>query len=134
MSQLRCGPSDLRPAPLWVRVAAWIVRVLPLGRYRVMRVLPRSSAPFRMCLPKFRGGYSFRCDLNDAISREVCFTGQYEPQETMLMQALLSPGMTFVDVGANWGYHTLLAAALVQSGGRIVSLEPDPRVVAVLSE
>jgi len=49
------------------------------------------------------------------------------------MEALLRPGMVFVDVGANWGYHTLLAAALVKAGGRVLSLEPDPRLFACLT-
>jgi FkbM family methyltransferase len=80
------------------------------------------------------GGYSFRCDLRDAIAREVCFTGRYEPQETALVRAFLQPGMTFVDVGANWGYFTLLAAHLVGPEGRVLSLEPDPRLFRTLQE
>jgi len=40
--------------------------------------------------------------------------------------------MTFVDVGANWGYFTLLAATSVGPGGRLVSLEPDPRLFPIL--
>ncbi len=80
------------------------------------------------------GGLSFLCDLKDSIAREVCFTGRYEPQDTALIQALLGPGMTFVDVGANWGYYTLLAAHLVGTHGRVVSFEPDPRLFPVLME
>jgi FkbM family methyltransferase len=74
----------------------------------------------------------FECDLRDTIAREACYTGQYEPQETLLLRELLSPGVCFVDVGANWGYHTLLAAHLVGTGGRVISLEPDPRLFPVL--
>jgi FkbM family methyltransferase len=80
------------------------------------------------------GGFLFHCDLRDAISREVCFTGRYEPQETALLQAVLGPGMTFVDVGAHWGYHTLLAAFRVGPLGRVLSLEPDSRCFAVLRD
>jgi FkbM family methyltransferase len=80
------------------------------------------------------GGYSFECNLQDSISREVCFTGRYEPQETALIQAILRPGMTFVDVGANWGYFTLLAASLVGKAGRVVSVEPHPKLFAILHE
>jgi FkbM family methyltransferase len=42
--------------------------------------------------------------------------------------------MTFLDVGANWGYFTLLAAHLVQAEGRVVSLEPDPRLFSILQK
>jgi FkbM family methyltransferase len=77
-------------------------------------------------MPTDLGGLAFRCDLRDAIMREVCFTGRYEPQETALLQSVLRKGMTFVDVGANWGYFTLVAAHLVGSSGRVVSIEADP--------
>jgi FkbM family methyltransferase len=59
--------------------------------------------------------------------REVCFTGRYEPQETAVLRHLLRPGMTVVDVGANWGYFTLIGAHLVGSTGRVLSVETDPR-------
>jgi FkbM family methyltransferase len=87
-----------------------------------------------MSMPKDFGGYSFRCDLRDAIAREVCFTGQYGPQETAVVKAILSAGMTFVDVGANWGYFTLLGANAVGGSGRVVSLEPHPVLFDVLQE
>jgi FkbM family methyltransferase len=124
-------PPELPAAPLWVRATARVVRGLPLGRYRLLHALPQTAAPFWAWLPV--EGYRFRCDLRDSISREVCFTGQYEPQETALIRALLAPGMTFVDVGANWGYHSLVAARLVGPGGRVVCLEPEPRLFEVLA-
>lgn len=36
--------------------------------------------------------------------------------------------MTFVDVGANWGLFTLVARGLVGHTGRVLALEPDPRL------
>jgi FkbM family methyltransferase len=77
-------------------------------------------------------GVRFVCDLRDSTAREAYFTARYEPQETALVRAILRPGGTFVDVGANWGYFTLLAAGLVGSAGRVVSVEPDPRLFALL--
>ncbi len=85
-----------------------------------------------MRMPAEIGGYEFICNLRDTISREVCFTGRYEPQETAMVRSILREGMTFVDVGANWGYFTLMAAGIVGPRGRVVSLEPDPRLFAVL--
>ena len=38
----------------------------------------------------------------------------------------------FVDIGANHGYFTLLAASLVGPSGRVVAFEPNPRVFAQL--
>jgi FkbM family methyltransferase len=129
------NPSSLPAAPCWVEIAAKCIRWLPVGRYRLSHWLGRCPPQaFLTRLPQRLGGASFRCNLRDAIAREVCFTGIYEPQETALVQALLRPGMTFLDVGANWGYFTLLAAHLVGISGRVVSLEPDPRLFPTLQE
>jgi FkbM family methyltransferase len=118
-----------------VRLTAKIIRHLPAGRYKAMqRLCRRPPSAFLMYMPEEVGGYSFHCDLRDTISREVCFTGCYEPQETALVRSILRPGMSFVDVGANWGYYTLLAASLVGSKGRVLSVEPDPRLFPILQE
>lgn len=120
---------------MWVRVASVFVRRLPAGRYRLSHGLSqRPPEKFLMRMPKDSGGYLFLCDLRDIISREVCFTGLYEPQETAIVRSILRPGMTFVDVGANWGYFTLLAASLVGASGSVLSLEPDPRLFPMLEE
>jgi FkbM family methyltransferase len=79
------------------------------------------------------GAARFDCDLSDALSREVCFTGLYEPPVTRVFQRHVPRGGTIVDAGANWGYFSLIAAALSGSGGRVVALEPDPRQFAALS-
>ncbi|MAT93077.1 MAG: methyltransferase FkbM [Halioglobus sp.] len=60
------------------------------------------------------------------VSRRIREQGIWEPYETELVCALLSPGDVFVDVGANIGYFTLLAAALVGETGRVFAFEPDP--------
>ena len=49
-----------------------------------------------------------------------------------MLQAVLSPGSTFVDVGANWGYFTLLAAPRVGSQGSAIAVEPEPRMCSTL--
>jgi FkbM family methyltransferase len=122
-------------APTWIRLAAGVIRRMPAGRYRAMdRIRGAARAAFWMKSPKKLGGWSFRCDLRDSIAREVCFAGSYEPQETALVQAILKPGMCFLDVGANWGYFTLLAAHRVGTGGKVVSLEPDPRLFPSLAD
>lgn len=86
------------------------------------------------CADRDLGGFQYVCDLRDNRSREVCFTGRYAPQETSIISRLLKHGMTFVDIGANWGYFSLLAASLVGTSGRVVSIEPDPRLFALLSD
>ena len=122
----------VRP-PLWVRVGAAVVRRLPAGRYRAMNALcRRPPGPFLGTLGAEVGGARFVCDVRDGTAREAWFTGKYEPQETAVVLGVLRPGGVFIDVGANWGYFTLVAAARVGPAGKVVSVEPDPRLFELL--
>lgn len=126
-------PGANRMAPAWTRGAAAIIRRLPAGRFRAAAMVARARPrPFIARMSPGAGRLLFWCDLTDAIARDVCLVGEYEPQETRLLSHLLRPGMTVVDAGANWGYFTLLAAHLVGSAGRVVALEPDPRMYDLL--
>ncbi|MCG8462771.1 MAG: FkbM family methyltransferase [Holophagales bacterium] len=65
-----------------------------------------------------------RLDLH--ISEAILRYGCWEPFETELMRRLLRAGETYVDVGANIGWFTLVAARLVGPGGRVFAFEPEP--------
>jgi FkbM family methyltransferase len=56
--------------------------------------------------------------------------GYAETALTALMLEVLKPGMRVVDVGAHLGYEAMLACALVGEHGRVVSFEPQPKIVA----
>jgi FkbM family methyltransferase len=49
-----------------------------------------------------------------------------------LIDALVGPGGTVIDVGANIGYNTLHAARRVGRAGRVIAVEPTPDNLAVL--
>ena len=125
--------ENLSVQPFTVELAARAIRALPAGRYVAMRWLHHvRGGPFWWRLPRDVGGYEFRCDLRDMLMREVCVTGRYEPQETILLRSLLAPGSVFVDVGANWGYFSLVGASLVGASGRVIAVEADPRACRAL--
>jgi FkbM family methyltransferase len=60
-------------------------------------------------------------------------SGLYEPEVTAFFKSLITPGMTVVDIGANVGYYTLLAAHLSGPAGRVYAFEPDPLSYQYLS-
>jgi FkbM family methyltransferase len=60
------------------------------------------------------------------VSRRLREEGIWEPYETSLMLELLRPGDVFVDVGANIGYFSVLAASVVGGQGAVLAFEPDP--------
>jgi len=114
---------------LWANVLAGVLRRMPAGKYRAIHRLSYGrDQEFVGQMPRELGGYRFHCSLRDHIACSVFFSGCYEAQESAFVRGWLCPGMSFVDTGANWGLFSLLAASLVGPSGRVISLEPDPRV------
>src|SRR5258707_9948666 len=68
------------------------------------------------------------------IAPHLLFGGHWEIWITKLFCDLLRPGMTVVDVGANFGYYTLLAAAGVHLDNHIHSIEADPHNFEILNK
>jgi FkbM family methyltransferase len=68
----------------------------------------------------------------EILTRTVMEVGAWAPDTILLMRRLLKSGMTFVDAGANVGYHSVLASKLVGSTGRVLCIEADPANVAIL--
>lgn len=77
-------------------------------------------------------GYQMDLDLGEAIQRWI-YMGAFEPTETALVREQLRPGMTFLDVGANVGYFSLLAASRVGPRGRVVAIEPSAHAFSRLN-
>jgi FkbM family methyltransferase len=55
------------------------------------------------------------------------WAGVYEPELVTLMKKMLKPGMTVLDLGANIGYFSVIAAALVCEQGQVHAFEPMPQ-------
>jgi FkbM family methyltransferase len=56
-----------------------------------------------------------------------------EPGTRRVICKLLSPGMTFVDIGAHIGLLTLAGARAVGSSGKVLAIEPTPRSFELLT-
>jgi FkbM family methyltransferase len=68
------------------------------------------------------------------VSRKIREQGLWEPFETSLIVSRLKAGDVFVDVGANIGYFTIIAASLVGEQGQVYAFEPDPENYRLLQE
>ncbi len=60
------------------------------------------------------------------ISTQIRDSGIWEPFETELFRRLLKPGDVCIDVGANIGYFSVLAAHCVGASGQVFAFEPAP--------
>jgi FkbM family methyltransferase len=57
---------------------------------------------------------------------------RYEPDVCQFLQYVLQPGGTFVDCGANVGFFSIQAGALVGKGGNVISIEANPHTYKLL--
>ena len=51
-------------------------------------------------------------NMHDPVVSGALALGVYEPFETALLRRIIEPGMTVLDIGANLGYQTVIAARL----------------------
>jgi FkbM family methyltransferase len=84
-------------------------------------------------LTRLYTGHRIYVDTRDVgICSHLMLEGRWEPWiETVLRQAV-KPGMRFADVGANFGYYTLLGSQWVGPEGRVFAFEANPGIASKL--
>ena len=116
------GLSFPTPTPRWNRVYG--IAFPTLAEKLRARAFDRLTAPEVL---RWSDGLFFRAVPNDQISRALFVSGSYEPNTLRLLRKLLQPGDVFLDVGANAGVFSLVAARCVGAEGHVYSFEPSER-------
>ena len=60
--------------------------------------------------------------------------GDFIPDESEVLKKIIKPGMVFIDVGANIGYFSLIAAKLIGDSGEVFAFEPDKNNFSLLQK
>lgn len=101
------------------------------GKWRLRHYLQRMAKRVRLprqAIVTTADGFRLLVDTNDFLQREIYLLGSWEREVSAALSACLRPGDTFIDVGANIGYHTIQAARRVGPTGRVLAFEPNPAV------
>ncbi len=78
-------------------------------------------------LCRLLGEYLAFVDTRDfMLGPRLVLDGYWEAWVTLALARYLQPGFHCVDVGANYGYYTLLMAGACGRGGRVLACEPNP--------
>jgi FkbM family methyltransferase len=106
----------------------------PAQAHRMLLAFDAQSHPTPF-LVRATSGNLERVDLDDfmlwidaddpAVSTVIGHERAWEKHVADVLCAALHPGATFVDVGANVGYHTFLASSLVGPTGAVIAFEPS---------
>ena len=83
---------------------------------------------------KVHGMIMYQGRIKERGSFGVGYAFDYEYETQRAFRRIVKPGMTVVDIGANIGYYTLLAAKIMGSNGRVYAFEPDPEYSVLLEK
>jgi FkbM family methyltransferase len=109
------------------------------GKHRLSALVDRMVGPAHYEID----GMTLALSPHRLIDRYLITTGSYAPELVRFIRQALDPGPgaapgagagVFLDVGANLGYFSLVAARALGSGGKVYAFEPSPREHALLLE
>lgn len=79
--------------------------------------------------------FRMRLNPNELVDSGFLFYPQlYDRREVAMLRRELKPGDVFLDIGANIGFYSLLAAPCVGPSGRVLAMEADPEIFSILQE
>ena len=123
---MRINPARILRGALW-RVGNICIGLA--GRIRLnqdgkLTQIPQENGEWTTCRI---GDFEWRLNRSQFIDRELFDKGVFEPTSISWVRKLVKPGMIVADVGANFGYYTVLLSSLVGPGGQVHAFEPSKR-------
>lgn len=79
-------------------------------------------------------GLRFKLDPSQYVDGEILRYGVFEPYSVSWVKQIVKPEMVVIDVGANFGYYSLLCSSLVGEKGHVFAFEPSVRFRSRLEE
>ena len=112
-----------------------LLRVTPTfrGKWRLRRAWERTLVAGDVRTASLPDGSILKVQLDIPYERMVWLQDE-EWDELRYLHHKLRPGDVFIDVGANIGLWTLVAASSVGSCGRVFSFEPNPTTFDKLTD
>lgn len=109
--------------------AAWLHSRSSGSRFAVSE--PAQETLFRL-IESYGDGVNLRCHLADNAAERSVFARGTESRGLRLIIDNLRPGDVFADAGATCGVFSAYAAKAVGPAGRVISIEPNPVMLARL--
>ena len=84
-------------------------------------------------LCRILGKYKFYVDTRDtSLAPHLIMDGFWESWITRFMQTIVKPGDVCIDIGANFGYYSVLMAALSGENGRTIAIDANPNLCRLI--
>lgn len=122
----------MTPRPTISRINQfWLAAADAKGMPGIVRKLIRSAAATRTITI---GGVRLKCHADNATEYSLAIGRRHELVSAARILGPLRAGDVFVDIGANCGLFSLIAAKRVGSTGRVVAIEPGAEMVRRLND
>ena len=79
-----------------------------------------------------REGLRWRLNPADYVQADVFWLGRKDHYDVYHLQQMLKPGDVFLDIGANFGYYSVVLASRLNKQCTIHAFEPNPPTLARL--
>ncbi len=84
-------------------------------------------------LCRILGRYKIFVDTRDiGITPHLVMDGFWETWLTQCLERIIKPGDICIDIGANFGYYSILMSTLTGKNGRTIAIEPNPDIFSLL--
>ena len=88
-----------------------------------------------LCVCRVLGQYlMFVNTLDERLGIQLQMNGYWEMGITEYMARTIKPGMHVIDIGANYGYFSMLMSTLVGPKGRVYALEANPYLCSLIKK
>jgi FkbM family methyltransferase len=102
------------------------ITALPTRRFQATYWLTKILGPSRRFVGHFHKG-KLEINPKDPASKCAFFFGFYEKETTLwFLEQVKDKKVTFLDIGANFGYFSFLTSFYANPDSTIISFEPDP--------
>lgn len=107
------------------RRLSWTTKVRPMAASAFVadRIMPD-----RRTIVQNYTGLSYFIDPLNNLGKHLVRRGMYEEETESILRANLTESEAFLDVGANEGYFSVIAASVVGPHGYIAAVEPQSRL------
>jgi len=86
-----------------------------------------------LALTKSIFGHKLYVDTRDlSLAPHILLDGCWESWITDFFRSVIKPGMNVLDIGANIGWYSIIAADLIGPQGRLTSFEANPSIADIL--
>lgn len=110
-----------------------LLKLLSPGAHKLLR---RRLARWGLLGGRISTELFFGCDMEivlpEVVSEVLYCYGMFDAEVTNMILQAVQPGDVVLDVGAHFGYFTLLFSHMVGDSGRVLSFEPTPSTFKVL--